>query len=96
MKKAPVAEADQPDLPEPPKTPARSTSESASVTGSEVIPNPSREALAELRDLFRSDRFNRTDELDAYAGDFRTFRDLGSIVTADMRHQMERQLCPTG
>ena len=94
MKKAPVSEADQPDLPEPPKEPARSTSESASVTGSEVIPNPPREALAELRDLFRSERFNRTDELDAYAGDFRTFRDLGSIVTADLRHRMERRLCP--
>ena len=96
MKKAPVAEADQPGLPEPPKTPARSTSDNASIIASEVFPNPSREALAELRDLFRSDQFNRTDELDAYASDFRTFRDLGSIVTADMRHQMERQLCPTG
>lgn len=96
MRKAPVSEADQPELPEPPKKPAQSTSESASVTGNEVIPNPPREALAELRDLFRSDRFNRTDELDAYASDFRSFRDLGSIVTADLRHQMERQLCPTG
>jgi ferredoxin len=94
MKKAPVSDPDQPDLPGPPKNPAQSTSGSASVIGSEAIPNPFGEQLAELRDLFRSDRFNRMDGLDVYAGDFRSFRDLGPIVTADMRHQMERQLCP--
>ena len=94
MKKAPVSEPDQPDLPAPPKNPVQPNRGSASVIGSEVIPNPLEKRLAELRDLFRSDSFNRTDELDVYAGDFRSFRDLGSIVTADMRHQMERQLCP--
>jgi ferredoxin len=94
MKKAPVSEPDQPDLPAPPKNSAQPMSGSASVIGSEVIPNPLEERLAELRDLFRSARFNRMDELDVYAGDFRSFRDLGSIVTADMRHQMERQLRP--
>ncbi|MBI5580088.1 MAG: 4Fe-4S binding protein [Deltaproteobacteria bacterium] len=94
MKKAPASEPDQPDLRALTKNPSQTVSGSATAIGVEVIPTPIDERLAELRDLFRSDRFNRTDELDVYAGDFRSFRDLGSIVTADMRHQMERQLCP--
>ena len=94
MKEAPVSDPDQPDLPEPPKDPAQSKKGSASNIGSEVLPNPLEGCHSELRDLFRSARFNRTDGLDVYAGDFRSFRDMGSIVTADMNHQMERQLCP--
>ncbi len=94
MKKAPVSDPDHPDLPELPKDPAKSKKGCASNIGSEVLPNPLEGCHPELRDLFRSARFNRTDGLDVYAGDFRSFRDLCSIVTADMNHQMERQLCP--
>lgn len=43
-----------------------------------------------LRRLFRMAKFNVTDGLDDYAGDYRNFAPLGDIVTSDMRHRMER------
>ncbi len=46
---------------------------------------------AALRKLFHSSQFNVIDELDDYAEDFTTFRSLGDIVTADMKHQIEVQ-----
>ena len=45
-----------------------------------------------LRRLFSSPKFNITDGLDDYCEDFTKWRPLGDIVTADMRHQMERRL----
>ena len=43
-----------------------------------------------LRKLFHSPKFNVLDGLDDYMGDYTQFEPLGSIVTADMRHQIER------
>jgi hypothetical protein len=43
-----------------------------------------------LRKLFHSPKFNVFDGLDTYRDDFTTFPTLGSVVTADMRHQLER------
>jgi hypothetical protein len=43
-----------------------------------------------LRKLFQSPKFNVCDGLDTYRDDFRNFTPLGGIVTADMRHHLER------
>ena len=43
-----------------------------------------------LRRLFHSPKFNVCDGLDDYCDDFTRFEKLGSLVTADMRHQLER------
>ncbi len=43
-----------------------------------------------LRKLFSSPKFNVFDGLDTYRDDFRSFPALGDVVTADMRHQIER------
>lgn len=45
-----------------------------------------------LRRLFHLPRFNIRDGLDDYDEDFRSFEVLKDIVTADMRHQMERKV----
>jgi ferredoxin len=94
MNKARVSQPGRPGPLEPQKNPDQPPSGSALAGASEVLPNPLEARQSELRELFRSARFNRTDRLDAYAGDFSSFRDLGAIVTSDMRHQMEKQPCP--
>jgi hypothetical protein len=43
-----------------------------------------------LRKLFHSPKFNVFDGLDTYRDDFTSFPALGNVVTADMRHQLER------
>ena len=43
-----------------------------------------------LRKLFASPKFNVFDGLDTYRDDYTQFPALGSIVTADMRHHVER------
>ena len=43
-----------------------------------------------LRKLFHSPKFNVFDGLDTYRDDFTSFPALGSVVTADMRFQLER------
>jgi hypothetical protein len=43
-----------------------------------------------LRKLFSSPKFNVFDGLDTYRDDFTSFPPLGDIVTADMRHHLER------
>jgi hypothetical protein len=43
-----------------------------------------------LRKLFHSPKFNTFDGLDTYRDDFTAFPALGDVVTADMRHQLER------
>lgn len=45
-----------------------------------------------LRRLFSSPKFNVTDGLDDFAEDYTQFAPLGDVVTADMRHRMERLL----
>lgn len=42
-----------------------------------------------LRKLFHSEVFNIRDGLDEYDGDYTQFEKLGSLVTSDMRHQIE-------
>lgn len=42
-----------------------------------------------LRQLFRSPKFNITDGMDDYAGDYSRWEPLGDVITADMRHAME-------
>jgi len=44
-----------------------------------------------LRQLFRTSKFNFRDGLDDYDGDYRSFEPLGDVMTADLRHQLERQ-----
>jgi ferredoxin len=41
---------------------------------------------------FHSAEFNHTDDLNDYSGNYRSFQPLDGIITADMRHQMERRL----
>jgi hypothetical protein len=43
-----------------------------------------------LRKLFHSPKFNVFDGLDTYRDDFTSFPPLGDVLTADMRHQLER------
>lgn len=45
---------------------------------------------AALKRLFAQPDFNVTDGLDDYCEDYRHFTPLGDIITADMRHHMER------
>lgn len=40
---------------------------------------------------FHSTEFNHTDDLNDNSGNYRSFQPLDGIVTADMRHQMERR-----
>ena len=40
---------------------------------------------------FHSAEFNHTDDLNDYSGNYRSFQPLDGVVTADMRHQMERR-----
>lgn len=42
-----------------------------------------------LRKLFHNEEFNICDGLDEYDGDYTQFEKLGSLVTADMQHQIE-------
>ncbi len=43
-----------------------------------------------LRKLFHSAKFNVCDGLDDYCRDYTRFEPLGDVLTADMRHQIER------
>lgn len=45
-----------------------------------------------LKRLFSSPKFNVTDGLDDFAEDYTQFAPLGDVVTADMKHRMERLL----
>lgn len=44
-----------------------------------------------LRKLFRSHIFNVRDGLDDYDEDFTVYEPLGDVVTADMRHEIQRK-----
>lgn len=43
-----------------------------------------------LREWFHLPRYNRRDGLDDYDGDYRRFESLGQVVTAHLRHRMQR------
>ncbi len=40
---------------------------------------------------FHSAEFNQIDELNDWSGNYRSFQSLDGVITADMRHQMERR-----
>jgi hypothetical protein len=44
-----------------------------------------------LRRLFRGSKFNYRDGLEVYDGDYRSFERLGEVMTADLRHRLERR-----
>lgn len=44
-----------------------------------------------LRKLFHSPKFNIRDGLDDFDDDYTHFEKLGNVVTADMRHRLERE-----
>lgn len=44
-----------------------------------------------LRKLFHLPKYNVTDGLDDYTEDYHRFESLGNIVTADIRHQLQRK-----
>ena len=56
----------------------------------EAVPSPC-DAGGGISIDFRSAEFNHTDDLNDYSGNYRSFQPLDGIVTADMRHQMERR-----
>lgn len=43
-----------------------------------------------LRKLFSSPKFNVCDGMDDYCGDYTKFEALGDVITADMKHHLER------
>ncbi|HLQ86175.1 MAG TPA: DUF3306 domain-containing protein [Salinisphaeraceae bacterium] len=43
---------------------------------------------AALKRLFQQPQFNVTDGLDDYCEDYRNFKPLGEVITADMRHRL--------
>jgi Pyruvate/2-oxoacid:ferredoxin oxidoreductase delta subunit len=49
------------------------------------------DAPGEVTIDFHSTEFNKTDDLNDNSGNYRLFEPLDNIVTADMRHQMERR-----
>ncbi|MBE0556414.1 MAG: hypothetical protein IH628_04195, partial [Proteobacteria bacterium] len=50
-----------------------------------------RDAPGGIRIDFHSVEYNYTDDLNDYSGNYRSFESLEGVVTADMRHQMERR-----
>lgn len=46
--------------------------------------------LRALRKVFHTAKFNACDGLDDYAENYRVFEPLGDIITADLRHHLER------
>jgi ferredoxin len=59
-----------------------------------VAETPSRSVYVQLDGTaidFRSPEFNRTDDLTDSSGNVQYFEPLGDVITADMRHQMERR-----
>jgi len=44
---------------------------------------------AALQRIFRQPKFNYSDGLDVYCGDYRSFKPIGNIMTAAMRHRLE-------
>ena len=84
---APPAEADAPAVPLPDLETLGQDSDYSAFLSPGVDAALRKRAL---RKLFQSPKFNVFDGLDTYRGDFTSFPALGSVVTADMRYQVER------
>ena len=65
---------------------ASSTTERTEAVASSVY-----EAAGGITINFHSAEFNQIDDLNDCSGNYRTFQPLDGVVTADMRHQMERR-----
>jgi hypothetical protein len=91
----PVEKHDVVEQPQPPgdedMPPLESLDESSDYSGF-LSPRVSEELrqLA-LRKLFFGSAFNVCDGLDDYAEDFTSFEKLGDLMTADLRHRLERE-----
>ncbi|MHB8909791.1 MAG: 4Fe-4S binding protein [Syntrophales bacterium] len=57
----------------------------------EATASPGHETSDGVTVNFHSAEFNRTDDLNDCSGNYRTFEPLDGVVTADMRHQLERR-----
>ena len=71
------------------ETPPSDPSSAASAAGGDRLPSWYKTAGGAEID-FHSAEFNRTDDLNDCSGNYRTFQSLDGVVTADMRHQIER------
>jgi hypothetical protein len=85
---APKAMAEKTDADMPPVESLDADSDYAQFLSHKVSERLRRAAL---RKLFHLPRYNVMDGLDTYIADYRHYAPLGDIVTADMRHEMERQ-----
>ena len=65
----------------------------ADATSKDAIECPETDDIAKID--FHAGPFNCVDDLNDYSGNYRSFDSLDGIVTADMRHQMERRLIQT-
>jgi hypothetical protein len=70
----------------PPRKPAAP----ATAKGDEAAASLAYETSSGITINFHSAEFNRMDDLNDCAGNYRNFQPLDGVVTADMRHQMER------
>ncbi len=93
MAQATTAPAASPEPNSRPLLPAIETLDEASDYSAFLGPEVSEELqrLA-LRKLFGTTGFNIRDGLDDYADDYRCFDELGDVMTADLRHRLEREL----
>lgn len=75
--------------------PASYSSDNPRISGSddttETVPQVVMDVPDGLSLNFHSPEFNQTDDLNDNSGNYRTFQPLDGIITADMRHQMERR-----
>jgi hypothetical protein len=90
---ATAASADRPPAPEPPPVALPDIDQLGEDSDYSAFLTPGVDAALRqraLRKLFHSPKFNVFDGLDTYRDDFTSFPALGSVVTADMRHHLER------
>jgi ferredoxin len=62
----------------------------ATAGGDEATASSAYETSGGITIDFHSAEFNQTDDLNDCSGNYRSFQSLDGVVTADMRHQMER------
>ena len=70
---------------------SKKPADSATPKTTEVAASRPHDAPGGISIDFHSAEYNRTDDLNDYSGNYRSFQSLDGVVTADMRHQMERR-----
>ena len=73
------------------KQASKKPADSATPKTTELAASYPHDAAGGINIDFHSAEFNRTDDLNDYSGNYRSFQSLDGVVTADMRHQMERR-----